>query len=84
MAWSPTSEKERRLYGPGIFRIAPEREFFNSIDPKRAFRLRAYVLRLGRGAARALLAHQYVRQRGFFVSNLANFLQAIRVSHSVA
>src|SRR6266403_2498025 len=27
----PTSEKERRLYGPGIFRVAPEKEFFNSI-----------------------------------------------------
>jgi len=24
----PTSEKERRLCGPGIFRVAPEKEFF--------------------------------------------------------
>src|SRR6266576_6659254 len=31
-------------------------------DPKRTFRLRAYVLRLRPVAARALLAHQYVRQ----------------------
>ena len=35
ITWSPASEKERRLYGPGIFRVAPEMEFFNSIDPMR-------------------------------------------------
>ena len=28
--WSSTSEKERRLYGPGIFRMTPD-EFFNRI-----------------------------------------------------
>jgi hypothetical protein len=30
----PTSENERRLCGPGIFRVAPEMEFFNRLDPK--------------------------------------------------
>jgi len=31
----PTSEKERRLCGPGIFRVAPEKEFFNTIGQDR-------------------------------------------------
>ena len=31
----PTSEKERRLCGPGIFRVAPEKESFNTIGQDR-------------------------------------------------
>ena len=31
IAWSPTSENARCLYGPGISRAGPEREFFNRI-----------------------------------------------------
>jgi len=37
----PTSEKERRLCGPGIFRVAPEREFFNRIGRKQTVTLAA-------------------------------------------
>jgi hypothetical protein len=51
--WSSTSEQKRRLCGPGIFRVAPEKEFFNRIGQFLPFRIAAEVS--GKRPSRAVI-----------------------------